>query len=79
MVIAIRLVAFRAIVLTDYIGFRTGTMLPTVGREVGIWDVWILNAWLVLTCGVEFSLVGMLLRFVVRRLSNRSRASVISQ
>jgi hypothetical protein len=69
--IAIRLVALRAILITNYIGFRTGMMLPEVGREVTLWDVWILNAWLVMTGGIEFALLGLLLRFVIRRFSNQ--------
>ena len=71
MMIAIRLVALRAILITNYIGFRTGMMLPEVGREVTLWDVWILNAWLVVTGGIEFALLGLLLRFVIRRFSTR--------
>jgi hypothetical protein len=69
MMIAIRLVALRAIVAVDYIGFHTGITLPLVGREPSMLDVWILNTWLVLTCGVEFGLVGLLLRFAILRSS----------
>ena len=50
----------------NYLGFRTGLMLPLVSREPSIWDVWILNAWMVLTGTVEFALLGFLLRFAIR-------------
>ena len=65
---ALRAIALRPIIVTNYLGFRTGTMLPLVGREPSVWDVWILNVWLVLTCGMEFAIVGLLLRFAIRRL-----------
>ena len=67
MTIAIRLVAIRAIFITDYIGWRTATLLPNVGREVSWKDAWVLNGWLVLTSGVEFALLGLLFRFAVNR------------
>jgi hypothetical protein len=69
MLVAIRLVALRAIFLTNYIGLRSGMMLPNVAREVTIWDGWILNSWLVLTGMIEFAVLGCLLRFVIRRFS----------
>jgi hypothetical protein len=67
MTIAIRLVAIRAILVTDYIGWRTATFLPNVEREVTRKDDWVLNGWLLLTSGLEFALLGLLLRFVVNR------------
>ena len=67
MIVAIRLVALRAIHVTNYIGLRSGMMLPNVGREVTIWDGWILNSWLVVTGMIEFAALGCLLRFAIRR------------
>jgi hypothetical protein len=67
MATAIRLVAIRAILITNYIGWRTATFLPDVGREVTWKDAWVLNGWLMLTSGVEFALLGLLSRFVVNR------------
>ncbi len=83
MVIAIRLfalqkIALRSIMVTNYIGFRTGMMLPYLRREVSMWDVWILNAWIVLTGSIEFALVGLLLRFAIGRFSKRANASLSS-
>ena len=71
MVLAIRLVALRAIRVTDYIGFRSGMMLPNVTREVTVWDGRILNSWLVFTCAIEFALLGYAVRFVIRRFFNK--------
>ena len=73
MVIAIRLVALRAIFVTNYVGLRTGMMLPNVGREITVWDGWILDCWLVLTGAIEFAVLGLLLRFAIRRFSRRDR------
>jgi hypothetical protein len=64
---AMRKIALRLIMVTNYLGFRTGLMLPLVSREPSIWDVWILNAWMVLTGTVEFALLGFLLRFAIRQ------------
>jgi hypothetical protein len=46
-------------------------MLPNVGREVTVWDGWILNSWLVVTGMIEFAALGCLLRFAIRRFSDR--------
>jgi hypothetical protein len=70
MMIAIRLVALRAISVTNYLGLRTGMMLPNIGREITVWDGWILNCWLILTCAIEFAVLGFLLRFVIRQFSD---------
>ena len=70
MVIAIHSVALRAIFLTNYVGFRTAMMIPGIGREIPVWqDVWIFNSWLVLTSGIEWGLIALGIRGVIRRLS----------
>jgi len=74
---ALRMLSLRTIMATNYVGLRTGMMLPLVTREPSIWDVWILNAWLVLTGGVEFALLGLLMRFAVRRFSSALKQTSI--
>ncbi len=64
---ALRVISLRTVMVTNYVGFRIGMMLPLVSREPSMWDVWILNAWLVLTGAVEFALLGLLLRFAIQR------------
>ncbi|MGA9303781.1 MAG: hypothetical protein WBW31_00115 [Candidatus Sulfotelmatobacter sp.] len=70
MVIAIHNVAPRAIFLTNFVGFRTAMMIPSIGREIPVWqDVWIFNSWLILTSGVEWALIASSIRLAVRRFS----------
>jgi hypothetical protein len=67
MIVAIRLVALRAIFYTNYIGLQLGILLPPVRQEPSMLDVWILNAWIVLTGAAEFALIGLLLRLAIAR------------
>jgi hypothetical protein len=70
MVIAIHWVALRAIFITNYVGLRTGMMLPQIGREMPVWqDFWVFNSWLVLTSAVEWALVVFVVQFAIRRFS----------
>ena len=73
MVVEIKMMALRAISIIDYVGFRTGMMFPTLGREPTRQDAWVLNSWLVLTSGIEFLLLGFLIRFAIVRFGNRSK------
>lgn len=67
MIVALRLAALRAILITNYVGLRTGMMLRTVRREPSMLDVWILNAWLVLTGALEFAFAAFLFQVALRR------------
>jgi len=70
MVIAIERVSLRAIFITDYVGLRTGMMIPQIGREIPAWqDFWILNSWLILTSALEWALVAFVVQFAIRKLS----------
>jgi hypothetical protein len=70
MVIAIERVSLRAILITDYVGLRTGMMIPQIGREIPAWqDFWIFNSWLVLTSALEWALVAFVVQFAIRKLS----------
>jgi hypothetical protein len=71
MVIAIERVALRAIFITNYVGLRTGMMIPQIGREVPVWqDFWIFNSWLVLSSAVEWALAAFVVQSAIRRFSN---------
>jgi hypothetical protein len=69
MTIAIQRVALRAIFVTNYVGTRTARMLPHIGREIPVWQVWIFSSWLVANSALEWALIAFVVEFAIRRIS----------
>jgi hypothetical protein len=69
MVVAINALALRAIFFTNYLGLRTGMMLPSIGREIAWPDIWIFNSWLVVSSGIQWALVALGVQVAIRKLS----------
>lgn len=73
MTIAIRMVALRAVFVTNYIGLRTALMLPQIGKEMPVWqDLWIFYSWLVVSSSLEWAFLAGFVQFVVCKVSARS-------